>query len=142
VTSGGKSVPVAHSRSRRPRGRRPPVSVLRPILTIQRSQGFVWNQVSFSIFFFHRAVAALLLLRECRARPIRVTVSSQRDEKLFVGPLRSTVHKRPLYVYIFTSLPCRLFLPLSQMLLLLPRPPLLGHSPLVHPRPLPWEITK
>jgi hypothetical protein len=41
---GGKSVPVSHSRSRRPRGRRPPVSVLRPILTIQRSQGFVWNQ--------------------------------------------------------------------------------------------------
>jgi hypothetical protein len=52
VTGGGKSVPVAHSRSRRPRGRRPPVSVLRPILTIQRSQGFVWNQVSVSIFFF------------------------------------------------------------------------------------------
>ncbi len=40
-----KSVPVAHPRTRRPRGRRPPMSVLRPILTIQRSQGFVWNQV-------------------------------------------------------------------------------------------------
>ncbi|KAI0246064.1 hypothetical protein BJV78DRAFT_1258032 [Lactifluus subvellereus] len=39
-----KSVPVSHPRTRRPRGRRPPVSVLRPILTIQRSQGFVWNQ--------------------------------------------------------------------------------------------------
>jgi len=33
-----------HTRSRRHRGRRPPMSVLRPILTIQRSQGFVWNQ--------------------------------------------------------------------------------------------------
>ncbi|KAI0288949.1 hypothetical protein BC826DRAFT_1035080 [Russula brevipes] len=43
-TGSGKSVPVAHPRSRRPRGRRPTVSVLRPILTIQRSQGFVWNQ--------------------------------------------------------------------------------------------------
>lgn len=52
VTGGGKSVPVAHSRSRRSRGRRPPMSVLRPILTIQRSQGFVWNQVSFSNLFF------------------------------------------------------------------------------------------
>jgi hypothetical protein len=41
------SVPVSHPRTRRPRGRRPPVSVLRPILTIQRSQGFVWNQVRF-----------------------------------------------------------------------------------------------
>jgi hypothetical protein len=52
VSGGGNSVPVSHSRSRRPRGRRPPVSVLRPILTIQRSQGFVWNQVSVSLFFF------------------------------------------------------------------------------------------
>ncbi len=51
VPGGAKSVPVSHSRSRRPRGRRPPVSVLRPILTIQRSQGFVWNQVSVSFFF-------------------------------------------------------------------------------------------
>ena len=51
VAGGGKSVPVTHSRSRRHRGRRPPMSVLRPILTIQRSQGFVWNQVSISIFF-------------------------------------------------------------------------------------------
>jgi len=51
VSGGGKSVPVSHSRSRRPRGRRPPVSVLRPILTIQRSQGFVWNQVSVSLSF-------------------------------------------------------------------------------------------
>jgi hypothetical protein len=32
-------------RHRRPRSRRPPMSALRPILTIQRSQGFVWNQV-------------------------------------------------------------------------------------------------
>jgi hypothetical protein len=52
VSGGGKSVPVSHSRSRRPRGRRPPVSVLRPILTIQRSQGFVWNQVSVSLSLF------------------------------------------------------------------------------------------
>jgi hypothetical protein len=57
VSGGGKSVPVSHSRSRRPRGRRHPVSVLRPILTIQRSQGFVWNQVSVSLFFFLRAAA-------------------------------------------------------------------------------------
>jgi hypothetical protein len=42
-----KSAHVVHSRSRRTRGRRPPMSVLRPILTIQRSQGFVWNQVRF-----------------------------------------------------------------------------------------------
>jgi hypothetical protein len=46
----GKSSPViphppAAARHRRPRHRRPPVSALRPILTIQRSQGFVWNQV-------------------------------------------------------------------------------------------------
>lgn len=45
----GKSSPVIPhppaARHRRPRHRRPPVSVLRPILTIQRSQGFVWNQV-------------------------------------------------------------------------------------------------
>ncbi|KAH9030816.1 hypothetical protein EDB84DRAFT_1493834 [Lactarius hengduanensis] len=44
----GKSSPViphaAAVRHRRPRSRRPPVSALRPILTIQRSQGFVWNQ--------------------------------------------------------------------------------------------------
>ncbi|KAF8261354.1 hypothetical protein EI94DRAFT_1607184 [Lactarius quietus] len=32
------------ARHRRARHRRPPVSALRPILTIQRSQGFVWNQ--------------------------------------------------------------------------------------------------
>ena len=55
VSGGGKSVPVSHSRSRRPRGRRPPVSVLRPILTIQRSQGFVWNQVSVFIPFLSRS---------------------------------------------------------------------------------------
>jgi hypothetical protein len=55
VSGGGKSVPVSHPRSRRPRARRPPVSVLRPILTIQRSQGFVWNQVSVSLFFFLRS---------------------------------------------------------------------------------------
>ncbi|KAH9955892.1 hypothetical protein BC827DRAFT_1261921 [Russula dissimulans] len=36
--TGGKSVPVAAH------PRRPPMNVLRPILTIQRSQGFVWNQ--------------------------------------------------------------------------------------------------
>jgi len=48
--TGGKSLPVAaHPRTRRPRGRRPPMNVLRPILTIQRSQGFVWNQVCFSV---------------------------------------------------------------------------------------------
>jgi hypothetical protein len=45
----GKSSPVIPhppaARHRRPRHRRPPVSSLRPILTIQRSQGFVWNQV-------------------------------------------------------------------------------------------------
>ena len=52
VSGSGNSVPVSHSRSRRPRGRRPPVSALRPILTIQRSQGFVWNQVSVSLVFF------------------------------------------------------------------------------------------
>ncbi|KAN0133335.1 hypothetical protein V8E53_008775 [Lactarius tabidus] len=44
----GKSSPVIPhppaARHRRPRHRRPPVSSLRPILTIQRSQGFVWNQ--------------------------------------------------------------------------------------------------
>jgi hypothetical protein len=45
-----KSVPVSHPRTRRTRGRRPPVSMLRPILTIQRSQGFVWNQVCFPSF--------------------------------------------------------------------------------------------
>jgi len=55
VSGSGKSVPVSHSRSRRPRGRRPPVSVLRPILTIQRSQGFVWNQVSVFLFRFSRS---------------------------------------------------------------------------------------
>ena len=66
VTGGGKSVPVVHSRSRRPRGRRPPVSVLRPILTIQRSQGFVWNQVSFLSLFspFAAAASMQILLRE------------------------------------------------------------------------------
>ena len=52
-----KSVPVAHPRSRRHRGRRPPMSVLRPILTIQRSQGFVWNQVR--IFTFPRSVLSV-----------------------------------------------------------------------------------
>ena len=45
----GKSSPVIPhppaARHRRPRHRRPHVSALRPILTIQRSQGFVWNQV-------------------------------------------------------------------------------------------------
>jgi hypothetical protein len=78
VSSGGKSVPVSHSRPRRPRGRRPPVSVLRPILTIQRSQGFVWNQVSVSLFFILCAAAAvsLLLPREHRTRPSRLIVRS------------------------------------------------------------------
>ena len=45
----GKASPVMpHAppvRHRRPRSRRPHASTLRPILTIQRSQGFVWNQV-------------------------------------------------------------------------------------------------
>ena len=46
----GKTSPVIPhapppARHRRTRSRRPPVSALRPILTIQRSQGFVWNQV-------------------------------------------------------------------------------------------------
>ena len=84
VSGVGKSVPVSHSRSRRPRGRRPPVSVLRPILTIQRSQGFVWNQVSsvslyLSLFRAEAAAAAaveLLLPRERRIRPDRLTVRS------------------------------------------------------------------
>lgn len=76
VTSGGKSVPVAHSRSRRPRGRRTPVSVLRPILTIQRSQGFVWNQVGVSLF--SRAAAAVPLL-QLRTLPKRVLVCSRKN---------------------------------------------------------------
>jgi hypothetical protein len=80
VTAGGNSVPVAHSHSRRPRGRRPPVSVLRPILTIQRSQGFVWNQVSVSRSSLC-AAAGRLLLRERCAGPNRVIVCS-RDENV------------------------------------------------------------
>jgi hypothetical protein len=78
VSGGGKSVPVSPSRSRRPRGRRPPVSALRPILTIQRSQGFVWNQVSVSLPFFLRAMAAvsLPLPRERRARPNYLIICS------------------------------------------------------------------
>jgi hypothetical protein len=76
VSGGGNSVPVSHSRSRRPRGRRTPLSVLRPILTIQRSQGFVWNQVSVPLFFFLRETAAAVLPRERRTRPNRLIVRS------------------------------------------------------------------
>ena len=85
-SSGGISVPVAHPRSRRPRGRRHPVSVLRPILTIQRSQGFVWNQV--------RLLAPLL------GTPILFSFppSFYAHDKTSAGPLRSTIHKGPLYV--------------------------------------------
>jgi hypothetical protein len=52
------SAHVVHSRSRRTRGRRPPMSALRPILTIQRSQGFVWNQVR---FFLHSLISRLYI---------------------------------------------------------------------------------
>jgi hypothetical protein len=83
VTGGGKSVPVAHSRSRRPRGRRPPVSVLRPILTIQRSQGFVWNQVSVSLSLFLRTAAAVQLLRmPCQTKPCNSMLTTRRKNCL------------------------------------------------------------
>ena len=80
-----KSVPVVHTRSRRHRGRRPPMSVLRPILTIQRSQGFVWNQVRISTL----------------AR-IRASVYSHNENVL--GSLRSTIHKGSLYVVSISEL--------------------------------------
>ena len=83
VTGGGKSVPVAHSRSRRPRGRRPPVSVLRPILTIQRSQGFVWNQVSVSLSLFLRTAAAVQLLRmPSQTKPCNSMLTTRRKNCL------------------------------------------------------------
>jgi hypothetical protein len=73
---------VAHTRSRRHRGRRPPMSVLRPILTIQRSQGFVWNQVPISNL----------------TPPYILTTNA------FSGPLRSTIHKGSLYVVSISPL--------------------------------------
>src|SRR6266702_4756529 len=66
----GKSSPVIPHptavRHRRPRSRRPPVSALRPILTIQRSQGFVWNQV--------RALSPPVPIGASCARPLDVSV--------------------------------------------------------------------
>jgi hypothetical protein len=119
-----KSTHVPHSRSRRTRGRRPPMNALRPILTIQRSQGFVWNQVRF--FFVKFAHPLYTLIR----------IFSHRNG---LGSLRSTIHKRSLYVYVALgsiSVPHPPFPLVSQTLLPLPRPPLLAHSPVAHPRPL------
>jgi hypothetical protein len=47
--------PEPESPKRQPRQKKPrqPVYTLRPILTIQRSQGFVWNQVSLCVVHHH-----------------------------------------------------------------------------------------
>jgi hypothetical protein len=85
-----KSAHVVHSRSRRHRGRRPPMSVLRPILTIQRSQGFVWNQVR---FFFIRSFPSVHL-------SVFSLSFSQRNETvqdLFVPPY---IKDRCTYTYM------------------------------------------
>ena len=95
----GNSVPVSHPRTRRPRGRRPPVSVLRPILTIQRSQGFVWNQVC----FLPPAPPPL--------PPSFLSVLRTHNRKILSGSLRSTVHQGPLYVYIVFGRMCEVHLP-------------------------------
>jgi hypothetical protein len=44
--------PDPESKKQRRRKERPPVYTLRPILTIQKSQGFVWNQVRVHIIRF------------------------------------------------------------------------------------------
>jgi hypothetical protein len=82
VTGGGKSVPVAPSRSRRPRGRRPPMSALRPILTIQRSQGFVWNQVSVSLFFSHSSCSAATARMPGQTKPCDSMLTTRRKNCL------------------------------------------------------------
>jgi hypothetical protein len=84
-TAAPKPAHVPHSRSRRTRGRHPPMSVLRPILTIQRSQGFVWNQVRYLVFAHPTLYIHLYIL----------------TTKRFLGSLRSTIYKGSLYVYIY-----------------------------------------
>ena len=93
-----KSVPVVHTRSRRHRGRRPPMSVLRPILTIQRSQGFVWNQVRISVL-------------------VRIRTSVYSHNETVLGSLRPTIHKGSLYVESISVVPIYV----AYLRLLLPR---------------------
>ncbi len=92
----GKSSPVIPHptavRHRRPRSRRPPVSALRPILTIQRSQGFVWNQV--------RALSPPVPIGASCARPLRCIRVSFTFAA--AGPLRPALHKGPLCVFIIS----------------------------------------
>ena len=89
----GKSSPVIPhppvARHRRTRSRRPHVSSLRPILTIQRSQGFVWNQVR----------APVPCARRVRtSQNLSFTLAA-------AGPLRATLHKGPLCVFIISLSP-------------------------------------
>ena len=66
--------PESKKQHHRRKKERPPVYTLRPILTIQKSQGFVWNQVS--VCFFHS-------FREMCLKPGPIT-----------GSLRASVHQR------------------------------------------------
>jgi hypothetical protein len=93
-TDSGKSVPVAHPRSRRPRGRRPTVSVLRPILTIQRSQGFVWNQVRCVFLSLSPPPCPPALLPHLVRPNMRLTTKNAQD--LFVPPY---IKDRCTYIY-------------------------------------------
>lgn len=74
--------PESPKRQHRPKKPRQPVYTLRPILTIQRSQGFVWNQVSL----------------------IPTQATSQKDTNSTAGSLCSTVHQRPMFVSFFLAL--------------------------------------
>jgi hypothetical protein len=53
--------PEPESKKHRRKKERPPVYTLRPILTIQKSQGFVWNQVG---VFFHLFYETLLIPKQ------------------------------------------------------------------------------
>ena len=72
-------------RERERRRKREPVITLRPILTIQKSQGFVWNQV--------RVLSAVLQVH--RISSISDTSS---HSSLSLGSFCSSIHQRPLYV--------------------------------------------
>lgn len=78
--------PEPESKKHRRRKERPPVYTLRPILTIQKSQGFVWNQVGVHFISFHETPLISKLLQDLFVPPYikdRCSFSSSHTDKKY-----------------------------------------------------------